>query len=88
MPVVLVPKPVARGRNEAAGSAEDTITPTARVILYARDSSAQKPNGELLFSPLNSPLAVGDLSISVYNFLSPEALQIWTIRHADTLLEL
>lgn len=78
MPVVLVTKPVAeRRRNEAAGSAEDTITPTARVILHARDGLAWKPNGELFFSPLNSPSAVGDRNISVYNFCSLEVVQIW-----------
>lgn len=80
MPVVLVTKLVAKGRrNEAAGSAEDTITPIARVILHARDSLAWKPNGELFFSPLNSPSAVGDRNISVYNFCSLEVVQIWTM---------
>lgn len=77
MPVLPVSKPVAEGRNEAAGSAEDTITLTARVILYARDNPSLKPNGEL-FSPLNSPSAVGDMNISMYSFWRPEVVQIWT----------
>lgn len=54
MPAVLVPKCVARRRNEAAGSAQDTITPPAMVILYARDNPAQKTSDELSFSPLST----------------------------------